>query len=70
MQTDPDLYVDADACPVKPEAVKVAERHGLGVTFVANGWMELPRVPTVRAAKRLRASSAPPAPVNSSSMAP
>ncbi|ACE91292.1 putative fusion protein: putative acetyltransferase protein and hypothetical conserved protein [Rhizobium etli CIAT 652] len=30
------IYVDADACPVKPEVLKVAERHGLEVTFVAN----------------------------------
>jgi uncharacterized protein YaiI (UPF0178 family) len=22
------LYIDADACPVKEEAVRVAERHG------------------------------------------
>src|SRR5512137_166442 len=48
MQTDPHLYVDADACPVKPEAVKVAERHGLPVTFVANSWLALPRAPRVR----------------------
>jgi uncharacterized protein YaiI (UPF0178 family) len=41
MQTDPHVYVDADACPVKPEAVKVAERHGLPVTFVANAWLQL-----------------------------
>ncbi len=25
----PMIYVDADACPVKPEVLKVAERHGL-----------------------------------------
>jgi uncharacterized protein YaiI (UPF0178 family) len=48
MQTDPHVYVDADACPVKPETVKVAERHGLPVTFVANAWMSLPRAPRVR----------------------
>lgn len=48
MQTDPHLYVDADACPVKPEAVKVAERHGLPVTFVANSWLALPRASRVR----------------------
>lgn len=32
----PEIYVDADACPVKPEILKVAERHDLPVTFVAN----------------------------------
>ncbi len=36
------LYVDADACPVKPEVVKVAKRYGLAVTFVSNMWMRLP----------------------------
>jgi hypothetical protein len=31
------LYVDADACPVKDEAVRVAERHGVKVFIVSNG---------------------------------
>lgn len=31
------LFIDADACPVKQEALKVAERHGLGVFVVSNG---------------------------------
>jgi uncharacterized protein YaiI (UPF0178 family) len=30
------IYVDADACPVKDEVVRVAGRHGLVVIFVAN----------------------------------
>jgi uncharacterized protein len=30
------IYVDADACPVKDEAMRVAERHGLMINFVAN----------------------------------
>ena len=34
---DPIIYVDADACPVKAEAEKVADRLGLVVTFVSNG---------------------------------
>lgn len=38
----PDLYVDADACPVKPEIYKVARRHGLRVVLVANSWMRTP----------------------------
>jgi uncharacterized protein YaiI (UPF0178 family) len=42
------LYVDADACPVKAEAVKVAERHGLPVMFVANAYLAVPRGPRVR----------------------
>ncbi len=44
----PHIYVDADACPVKAETVKVAERHGLPVVFVANSWLTLPRAPRVR----------------------
>jgi hypothetical protein len=36
------IYVDADACPVKDEAVRVAERHGLEIHFVSNAWMRLP----------------------------
>jgi uncharacterized protein YaiI (UPF0178 family) len=47
MTTEPQLYIDADACPVKPEAVKVAARHGLAVTFVANAWLQVPRGPRV-----------------------
>jgi len=42
------LYVDADACPVKAEAAKVAERHGLPVVFVANAYVGVPRAPRVR----------------------
>ncbi|WP_299810628.1 YaiI/YqxD family protein [uncultured Roseibium sp.] len=36
------LYVDADACPVKDEAVRVGERHGTPIKFVSNSWMRLP----------------------------
>jgi len=31
------IYVDADACPVKDEAVRVAARHGIAVFIVSNG---------------------------------
>jgi len=31
------IYVDADACPVKDEAVRVAARHGVAVFIVSNG---------------------------------
>jgi uncharacterized protein YaiI (UPF0178 family) len=31
------LFVDADACPVKAEVLRVAERHGLKVYVVSNG---------------------------------
>ena len=30
------LYVDADACPVKDEAIAVAGRRGLDVVLVSN----------------------------------
>lgn len=36
------IFVDADACPVKPEAVRVAQRYGIELTFVSNSWMRLP----------------------------
>jgi uncharacterized protein YaiI (UPF0178 family) len=48
MSTGPHLYVDADACPVKAEVAKVAERHGLAVTYVANAWLPIPRGPAFR----------------------
>ena len=41
------IYVDADACPVKDEAVRVAERHGLAIHFVSNSWMRLPEGPLI-----------------------
>lgn len=31
------LYIDADACPVRDEALRVAKRHGLTVYLVSNG---------------------------------
>jgi uncharacterized protein len=31
------IYVDADACPVKAETLRVAERHGVRVAIVSNG---------------------------------
>jgi uncharacterized protein len=37
------IFVDADACPVKPEVYRVAERYGLKVFIVANGYMAVPR---------------------------
>ncbi len=46
--TKPAIFVDADACPVKNEVLKVAERHDLVVTFVANGGLRPSRDPMVR----------------------
>lgn len=31
------LFIDADACPVKDEAIKVADRHKLKIYIVSNG---------------------------------
>jgi len=36
------IFVDADACPVKPEVYRVACRYRLDVTLVANSWMRIP----------------------------
>ena len=33
------IFVDADACPVKDEIYRVAGRYGIHVTLVANSWM-------------------------------
>ena len=41
------IYVDADACPVKPEVYRVAERHKLKVFVVANSFMQVPREPWI-----------------------
>ena len=32
-----DIYVDADACPVKEETIRVAARHGLKTYLVSDG---------------------------------
>jgi hypothetical protein len=37
-----DLYVDADACPVKDEIYRVAARYGLPVFVVCNSWIRTP----------------------------
>ncbi len=39
------IFVDADACPVKQEISRVAQRHGLKVTLVSNGRMRIPQEP-------------------------
>jgi uncharacterized protein YaiI (UPF0178 family) len=41
------IYVDAVACPVKDEALRVAERHGIAIHYVSNTWMRLPESPLV-----------------------
>ncbi len=38
-----EILVDADACPVKPEVYRVAQRYGLSVTLVSNMRMRIPQ---------------------------
>jgi uncharacterized protein YaiI (UPF0178 family) len=39
------IYVDADACPVKAEIYRVAERYKLKVFVVSNSYLNVPRDP-------------------------
>ena len=41
------IYVDADACQVKAEVYRVAERHRLKVYVVANSFIAVPRQPFI-----------------------
>lgn len=41
------IYVDADACPVKAEIYKVAERHRVKVYVVSNAFLQVPQSPLV-----------------------
>jgi uncharacterized protein YaiI (UPF0178 family) len=41
------IYIDADACPVKDEAYRVAARHQLPVTVVAAGFVHVPPDPMI-----------------------
>jgi uncharacterized protein len=41
------IYVDADACPVKDEVYRVAARHNVAVSVVANGFIRVPADPLI-----------------------
>ena len=41
------IYVDADACPVKDEIYRVAGRHGLPVSVVADSFIRVPQDPLI-----------------------
>ncbi len=41
------LYIDADACPVKAEAERVATRHGIAMFVVSNGGLRPSQNPLV-----------------------
>ena len=50
------IFVDADACPVKDEVYRVAARHALAVTVVAQGFIRVPDDPLI---ERVAAGQAP-----------
>lgn len=41
------IYIDADACPVRDETYKIARRHKVPVTVVANSYIRTPREPGI-----------------------
>src|SRR5205807_9585310 len=41
------IYIDGDACPVKAEVYRVAERYKLKVYVVSNSYMGVPRHPLI-----------------------
>lgn len=41
------ICIDADACPVKDEVYRVAERYGLKTFVVANAYINVPRTPMI-----------------------
>ena len=42
-----EIYVDADACPVKDETIRVAARHGLKTYLVSDGGIRPRQEPRV-----------------------
>ena len=42
-----EIYVDADACPVKAQILRVAERHQLTIHMVSNQWMRIGDYPRI-----------------------
>ncbi len=43
-----DIYIDADACPVKDETIRVAARHGLKTYLVSDGGIRPSQNPLVQ----------------------
>ncbi len=41
------IHIDADACPVKDETYKVAERYGLHTLVVSNSFVRIPSSPLI-----------------------
>jgi len=42
------IFIDGDACPVKDEVMRVAERYGLTVHLVSNRWLRVPDHPLLK----------------------
>lgn len=42
-----EIFIDADACPVKEEILKVADRYKLSVYLVSNSWLSMRVGPNV-----------------------
>jgi uncharacterized protein YaiI (UPF0178 family) len=42
-----EIFIDADACPVKDEVYKVAQRYGLKTWVVSNAFMMIPTHPRI-----------------------
>ena len=42
------IFIDADACPVKEETLRVAARYGVAVKIVSNGGMRPSRDPMIQ----------------------
>ena len=42
-----EIFIDADACPVKDETYKVAQRYGLRTWVVSNAFMQIPQSPLI-----------------------
>jgi hypothetical protein len=42
------FYIDADACPVKDEVYRVAERFAAPVVVVCNSWIRVPADPRIQ----------------------
>ncbi|HEX5377009.1 MAG TPA: YaiI/YqxD family protein [Phenylobacterium sp.] len=43
-----EIFIDADACPVKDEVYKVAARYGLKTWVVSNAFMMIPQSPLIQ----------------------
>ena len=42
-----EIYVDADACPVKAQILRVAKRHQLTIHMVSNQWIRIGNYPRI-----------------------